>query len=164
MLGIFWEGRSMAATHEDAESGTLAGRMVEALHELGRLSVGDSLSIMNESGLTLPQLIALHVLRGHGARSVGELAGCTRLSMAATSHLVDRLVRLGLVHRAEDPDDRRQKRVTVSRAGAALAERLENARLTGFAGAFDRLRPATRSRLKDVLDAVLHDLRAEADR
>ena len=65
--------------------------------------------IMNEAGLTMPQLVALHLLTKLGPVSVSSVATCLKLSAPATSHLVDRLVVAGLVGRSEDPDDRRLK-------------------------------------------------------
>ena len=45
--------------------------------------------MMTEAGLTMPQLVTLHMLAHAGARTVGTIAACLRLSPPATSHLVD---------------------------------------------------------------------------
>jgi DNA-binding MarR family transcriptional regulator len=88
---------------------------------------------------------------------VGELADCTRLSPAATSHLVDRLVQLGLANRAEDTEDRRQKRVTASPDGVAMVRRLEQVRLERIGEAVGHLSPATRGKLAEAMQAVLDE-------
>ena len=70
-----------------------------------------------------------------GGHSVSAIAEHLNLSLAATSHLVDRLVQRNLLTRAEDLHDRRLKRVDLAADGAALVERI-NRRVTV---AFDEL-------------------------
>src|SRR3954465_14947015 len=96
---------------QPAELSALVNAMLSHVH---RRSAGDSLAIMTEAGLTMPQLVTLHMLAPAGGRSVGAIAASLRLSPPATSHLVDRLVRARLVVRTEDPDDRRQKRLAIT--------------------------------------------------
>jgi len=134
----------------------------DALHSLMHRTAPRDLELMNESGLTIPQIVALHVLSQRGACTVGDLADCTRLSPAATSHLVERLVRLGLANRAEDVEDRRQKRVTVSPDGAAILGRLEQKRLETIGEAVGHLSPATRGKLAEAMQAVLAEASAKA--
>src|SRR3954468_21600806 len=95
-------------TGQPAELSALVNELLSHVH---RRSAGDSLAIMTEAGLTMPQLVTLHMLAHAGGRSVGGIAGCLQLSAAATSHLLERLVQAKLVARTEDPDDRRQKRL-----------------------------------------------------
>jgi DNA-binding MarR family transcriptional regulator len=100
----------------------------ELLKHVNRRSAGETLAIMNEVGLTLPQLVTLHILEQAGVRTISAIASSLRLSPAATSHLIDRLVTGGLVGRIEDPQDRRQKRVTITPAGRRLVERVRRER------------------------------------
>jgi DNA-binding MarR family transcriptional regulator len=137
----------------------LATLFSEATGLLHQVSMSDFLSLMADSRLTLPQLVTLHVLDHLGPRSVSDVADRIRLSRAATSHLVDRLVRMGLVGRSEAPDDRRQKRVTLLEKGKALVDRLDYARFIGLAGAVESLSTATRGRLADALEAVIDELK-----
>ena len=120
------------------------------------------LALMNESGLTMPQIIALHVLHFRGACSVSQIAHGTGLSPAATSHLVERLVSLGMVDRTEDTDDRRLKRITLNRSGRTLVEKLMRTRTEALARALDWLTPATRAILADALAAIVEEVRARA--
>jgi DNA-binding MarR family transcriptional regulator len=133
----------------------------ETLLRLRRRSGGDDLALMHQTGLTLPQIIALATLHRSGPLTVSEIAQCTRLSRAATSHLVDRLVRRGYVGRAEDSTDRRLKRVSLRRPGVAFVTRLERARVGVFASAIGGLSPATRGRLEAALRDVVAELEVE---
>ena len=105
--------------------GALIGDLMKHVY---RRSAGETLAILNDAGLTLPQLVCLNILDECGVRTVSAIASALRLSPAATSHLVDRLVSESLVVRIEDPVDRRQKRVTITAAGRRLVGRVERAR------------------------------------
>ena len=73
--------------------------------------------------VTLHQLNVLVVLR-QGSVSMRELSRDLDVSESATTAVVDRLVRQGLVERQDDPTDRRVVRLALSETGAALVERL----------------------------------------
>jgi DNA-binding MarR family transcriptional regulator len=137
-----------------------AGLFMEAMHAMMSHSAGTDIEVMNESGLTIPQIVTLHVLKCSGPKSVGDIAGCVKLSNAATSHLIERLVRMGMVHREEDAEDRRQKKVTVSPTGDALLGRLMAARRESLCSALRLLRPATRKALGKAMQAVVSDIAA----
>src|SRR4051812_28548652 len=89
---------------------------------------GETLQIMHEAGLTMPQMVAMHVLRARGATAIGDLGSMLNLSTSATSHLVDRLVERAFVDRVEDAEDRRQKRLTLTDGARDLLDRLADAR------------------------------------
>lgn len=72
---------------------------------------------LGQSDLTLVQFGCLMVLGDGAVRSVGEVSEVLGRSMSATSRLLDQLVKRDLVDRAEDPNDRRARRVTISPGG-----------------------------------------------
>jgi DNA-binding MarR family transcriptional regulator len=135
--------------------GALIGEMMSHIH---RRSAGDTLAMLNDAGLTMAQLVALHVLEHGGTRSVSAIAACLRLSPAATSHLVDRLVVQDLVGRVEDPDDRRQKRVTITAAGRHLIHRVQRERTREMSEVVARLSPDLRGQFGQVLVRVIEEL------
>ena len=136
----------------------LSGLVNELLSHVHRRSAGDSLALMTEAGLTMPQLVTLHMLAHAGARSVGTIAGCLRLSPPATSHLVDRLVRAKLVVRTEDPEDRRQKRLAITDGGRSLVQRINTERSREVSVVLSRLTPALRRQFAEVLERVVEEL------
>lgn len=77
--------------------------LLAALHQLGRRE------------LTFTQLVAMHYVADRGEPTVGEVATAIGRSRAATSRLVDDLVRAGFATREESNDDRRVRRVRLTR-------------------------------------------------
>ena len=132
-------------------SGQLLWAMVNRLNESGQSTALDA---MHESGLTLPQVVALHVLQRGPAR-ISDLSEHLRLSMSATSALVQRLVEDELITREEDADDRRQKRVALTRKGDALIDRIDRERAAGLTRGLAKLPPALRDELVAVATRVL---------
>jgi DNA-binding MarR family transcriptional regulator len=74
---------------------------------------------MLEHDLTLAELVVLRQMQ-RGSLTVAAAADCLHLSPSAASRAVDRLVRDGLIRREENPDDRRQKLITMTPAGREL--------------------------------------------
>jgi DNA-binding MarR family transcriptional regulator len=144
-----------AVTGQPAELSALVNELLSHVH---RRSAGDSLAIMTETGLTMPQLVTLHMLAHAGGRSVGTIASCLRLSPPATSHLVDRLVRAKLVVRTEDPEDRRQKRLAITDGGRSLLQRINSERSREVSVVLARLTPALRRQFAEVLERVIEEL------
>ena len=120
-----------------------------------RQTAGASTMFMYESGLTFPQIIVMYALTWLGPLPISTLAQRLRLSLAATSQLVDRLVESAYVSREEDPADRRVRLVKMRRQGKEFMERLNEMRRRELTEAFDQLPPKVRARLTEVLrDAV----------
>jgi DNA-binding MarR family transcriptional regulator len=146
--------------HSGYGSGERLRRVVcELVSLVHQRTVGDTLAIVHKHGLTLPQMVALFGLRESGAQTVSNIAQMLNLSRAATSHLIDRLVRAHLVVRAEDAVDRRQKHVSVSERGKALLSRVDDARRDQFDFVLKGLSAVTRDRLTTVLEQVTTQLR-----
>ena len=87
---------------------------------LQQLFADDRADPLFSSHLTLSQLKILMLLSRHGSVSGGELAALLGVGLAALSGMIDRLVVQDLVARAEDPHDRRVRRIALTRAGRDL--------------------------------------------
>jgi DNA-binding MarR family transcriptional regulator len=82
---------------------------------------------LRDSGLSPGQLQTLMRLNFHGGCQVSDIGDDLGVTAAAASQMVDRLVHMDLVERSEDPDDRRVKRITISKAGRVFVlDGLEN--------------------------------------
>ena len=144
---------------DDPNARRLAELMPELMALLHRDMAGQTLAIMHEAGLTLPQMVALHALRHEGAMSVGGLGERLRLSTSATSHLVDRLFDQGYIARTEDPEDRRQKRIELAPPGRALVDRLAAVRAMEMRGVLEQLGPELRASLVSLVERMVLKLR-----
>ena len=83
----------------------------------------DALDGVPTSDLTFTQFKTILILRSQEqALAVHDLAEILGLSLAATGRSVDKLVQAGLVHRREDENDRRVKRVTLTDEGHTVVE------------------------------------------
>jgi DNA-binding MarR family transcriptional regulator len=65
-------------------------------------------------GMTLLQLTALHIISARAPVTLTDVAHALGTGSPATSAMVDRLIRIGLVSRAPDPKDRRRVELTIA--------------------------------------------------
>lgn len=143
----------------DSDIGRIGRRLHELMGLVNRAAGAGTLAMMNAHQLTLPQMVALHVLRYEGPVSTLRLVDDLQLSPSATSHLVDRLVDRGWVTRRENPDDRRQRTLALTPAAMDMLDTMAQARAREFETAFSSVEPELRARLADVFDQVIHQLK-----
>jgi DNA-binding MarR family transcriptional regulator len=79
---------------------------------------------MADMELVLPEIMVLRIL-SRRPLNISEVAHSIFLSQSAASRAVDRLVDNGLISRQEDPEDRRNKRLTLTPDGIARNEEIE---------------------------------------
>ncbi len=92
-------------------------QIVAALRRLMRAVDLQSRRLVEQCGLTVPQLLVLRQVAGAGRVAVGELAQRVRLSQPTVTGIVDRLERRGLVSRERSERDRRCVIVMATPAG-----------------------------------------------
>lgn len=85
-------------------------------------SMAEFMALKKRAGLSMSQLSTLMRLYHNGDCVVSDIADELGVSNAAASQMVERLVSLGYLGRAEDPNDRRQKVITLSATGRAMIE------------------------------------------
>lgn len=138
-------------------------RLVALLNDLIMMhmndTVGEVLHVLGQHNLSMPQLVTLHTLYHRGELSVSKLAQELQLSLAATSHLIDRLVQRGLLTRHEHRTDRRHKQVRVTASGAALVESLVQLKTRALAREVQYMPPDLRVRLRHLLEEVAASVR-----
>lgn len=128
--------------------------------EIMRHSIDDMLRLMRRAELSMPQVVALMYLRHASAASISDISDHLNLSLAATSHLVERLVLAGFVTRTEDPTDRRLKHVTLTAAGRTLVEEVKQARVEELSRRLAQLPPPLLNTLLDAMASVVVHIRA----
>ncbi len=94
---------------------------------------------LGRSDLGFTQLAALYAISDTGTLTVAELAERIGRSASAASRVATALVRRGLLDRAEEETDRRQRALTISAAGLALLATIDRARADQFLDVVRRL-------------------------
>lgn len=121
---------------------------------------------MVEADLTMAESIVLRSLR-RGSLTVAAAAECLMLSHSAASRAVDRLVRDGYVRREENPDDRRQKLLTLAPQGEYLVGEMEGIAVNGLhqllLGLTDQDRETFRRLLSTMLGQQIVKFGEQAD-
>jgi DNA-binding MarR family transcriptional regulator len=144
----------MIRPSDNASVGELLLALVDRVSHRG----GDTLALMNEAGMTLPQILFLARLRQSAGSTASELAERLNMSAPAISQMVDRLFRLGMLTRVEDSEDRRRKRLAVTPRAEQLLDRLTRARAAEYGKGTARLSPALRRELSAVLSKAVKEL------
>jgi DNA-binding MarR family transcriptional regulator len=98
----------------------LEEEIVAALRRILRGIAVHSHRLLEECGLTGPQLLVLRIVANAGELSVTALARAVALSQSTTSDIVRRLAKQGLVERSAG-EDRRTKLVRVTAEGERRA-------------------------------------------
>ncbi|HEY1011170.1 MAG TPA: MarR family transcriptional regulator [Herpetosiphonaceae bacterium] len=129
------------------------------VRSVGRTALSETLAVVQRAELSLPQLVALTIVQREGPNSLTALSEQLGMSLSHTSYLTDQLVKRGLLSRAEDSQNRRQKIIAATVAGAALVEELTQLKLHGIETA---LAPVPEE-LRQRLEAVLADLAPHFD-
>ena len=112
---------------------------------------------VEDAGLSLTQLKAMHVLAGSeeelSLNGLSEQLG--GLSLPTLSRAVEALVQRGFVRRAEDTADRRVKRLSLTAKGRRTIDRLMEIRARDFEAALETLTDDERDQLARALEPIL---------
>ena len=83
------------------------------------------LSAAGAENLTFEKMNVLKVIDSHGAHTLNLLAKFLAVTPPAASVMIDKLVKLNYVSRAENPHDRREVLITVTPSGHKLVKQFE---------------------------------------
>jgi len=83
-------------------------------------SMRATIQFWKDSGLSMPQISTMMRLNYQGPCGVSDVGSHLGVTNAAASQMVEKLVQQGLLERAEDPNDRRAKQLTLTSKGQAL--------------------------------------------
>ncbi|MFN2495814.1 MAG: MarR family transcriptional regulator [Pseudonocardiaceae bacterium] len=132
---------SAAVTAEDADWLAIHLQRMVATHPTAWAS----------ADLTLPQLTALHFIRAEGPLTLAGLAQALGTRPPATSAMVDRLARAGLVRRTPDTKDQRRIRLAVTGAAEPMIGKVDSKTARRVQAVLHSMSPAARRCLTDVL-------------
>ena len=131
----------------DSDRGRLVAETATAFARASRLLDPLRLHVWEEMGITFPQLRILFLVRRDPGTDLRTLAQLLDVGTSAASQQVDRLVDRGLLHRSEDPDDRRRIQLALTERGDQAVESISSASREYLHALFDRF-----------TDPQLHDL------
>lgn len=114
------------------------------------------LPLVHAARLTLAQMAVLEFVGE--PRTVSAVAEYAGLSRPATSAMVDKLVRRGVVKRSEGQADRRERSVALTAKGRALLERVQGTRVARFEAALEVLSSGAGERLRGALEEAMGEL------
>lgn len=104
-----------------------------------------------EDRASLPQLRVLTLIQNRGSLTLGDVAAALGVHPSNATRMCDRLVAAGFVDRQDDPDDRRQLRLTLTEDGRELVESVMSHRRTAVARAMVAMAPDDRALLASTL-------------
>jgi MarR family transcriptional regulator, organic hydroperoxide resistance regulator len=119
-INTFCKEKLMMPSSNDA----LASEIVELLRELLHALLASTVPTWLDLQLTVPQLRTVFVIAHEKISSVTAVSQNLGIGEPTASHLIDKLVRAGLVKRTEDPGDRRRALVQLTPAGEELIAKL----------------------------------------
>lgn len=108
--------------------------------------------------ITLPQFLILELLYHEGKFMMTDLARTMRVTTAAMTGIVDRMVRDGYVSRMHNPEDRRIVNIKLTTKGSGLIKRISEDRRKMLVSVFGKVSETDRNnylriltRIKDIL-------------
>jgi DNA-binding MarR family transcriptional regulator len=104
-----------------------------------------------EGIVDVPQFRVLVIVASRGSVSLGELADAARMHLSTASRTADRLLGAGLLHRTDDPANRRQFNLTLTEEGAALVHQVLQRRRKSLEPILARMDRARRAELVTLL-------------
>ena len=108
------------------------------------------------AGLSSAQIFALQQLAEHPSASVNDLAALTFTHQSSVSVVIQRLAELGLVAKVAASDDRRRKRLALTRKGRAVLHRTPVAAQERLIAALSALPARDRRTVARSLGDVVH--------
>lgn len=111
-----------------------------------------------QDNISFPQMLILDILNVKQSVRMGELAKYLSVSMAATTGIVDRLVKQGLAVRASSPADRRVVNINITDKGKKRAQRYNQAKKKTIIEIFGGLTEADRDKYLEILRKILKRL------
>jgi DNA-binding MarR family transcriptional regulator len=127
-----------------------AGDIVWLVTHLGAVVAASPVAWAGK-GMTLLQLTALHVISAQAPVALRDVAQILGTGPPATSAMVDRLIRAGLVARASDPQDRRRVRLTLTDQAKTRIGEIDLNTARRLQAALNDIGPPGRRYLIDVL-------------
>lgn len=128
--------------------------IVTALRRIIRAIDLHSRDLLQNFGLTAPQLMTLKELARLGPVPVGVLSNSVHVSQATMTGILDRLEQRTLVQRTRDDVDRRSVTITITSEGTKLLKRAPSMLQDHFHEKLAELKPAEQTNMLHALERI----------
>lgn len=143
----------MIHTKSGGEAGRPSPEQVDAVMLAARVLVAVTApSVASvEDRVTLPQLRILVMIASRGPQNLASVAQGLGVHASNATRACDKLVDAGLIHRSDDPADRRNLILELTPSGRQLVETMTEHRRTAIESVLAKMRPQIRSDLAPAL-------------
>jgi DNA-binding MarR family transcriptional regulator len=128
--------------------------IVTALRRIIRAIDLHSRDLLQNFGLTAPQLMTLQELARLAPVPVGVLSNAVHVSQATMTGILDRLEQRAFVQRTRDGGDRRSVTITITPEGTKLLKKAPSLLQDQFRERLARLKPAEQTNMLRVLQQI----------
>jgi DNA-binding MarR family transcriptional regulator len=128
---------------------------LESLHGMVAIETFHHATTLLGGDLSLPKMVALFQLSHRSPQTITAIAAAITLSHAATSRMVDSLVKSGLVDRREGSEDRRQKLIALNSAGLECIQTFRRVTAEAYANLMTGISREHRSAFASALSEVV---------
>lgn len=126
------------------------------------LDAGD-MRILRPFNLTPSQYRLLMLLDSDTGQNLIRLSERMLVARSTITRLIDQMEHAGLVHRVDDPDDRRAQRIMITEYGADLREQAYRAHEVSLQGRFEMLNDYEQTLLTKLLAKLRDGLLSELE-
>ncbi|HWS23807.1 MAG TPA: MarR family transcriptional regulator [Anaerolineales bacterium] len=110
----------------------MSSELKDSLHTWMHITTRTNMKRMHifakDNGFSMSQINAMFRIHYRGAISISDLSAETDVSPAAASQMIDKLVNQGYVSRIEDPIDRRNRIIDLTKTGHEIVEKSKEER------------------------------------
>jgi DNA-binding MarR family transcriptional regulator len=158
-LGLTTPGKSHSAQPIEAAAEALEPYwdLIELLFFAYRDFVGDPDQVLERLGFGRAHHRVLHFVNRNPGMKVAELLDVLKITKQSLGRVLKQLIDEGYVVQKEGADDRRQRLLYVSPAGAALAMKLAGLQMARIGRIVDELGPGARETARRFLAGMIGD-------
>jgi DNA-binding MarR family transcriptional regulator len=119
-----------------------------------RVSLRKQAGLMKEVGMTIPQMVTLHVLGMSGRMKMKDIAAELNISLPAASGIIDRMSRQKMLKRIQDEKDRRVINIELTDKGKKMLNQTVESRRSAIEQMFAKLTAEERETYLKILKRV----------
>ncbi len=132
-----------------------AQRVIELSPQIAKGFMQQKHNYLTSGEITLPQFWVLEYLSRNGKSKMNNLAKHLKISPAATTGLIGRLITQELVARKDDSRDRRIVYIELTSKGKDIICSIKKQKIRALIKIFNRISPKDRNNYLDILEQIV---------